>query len=176
MECRNCPYIKEQLDIKMGHYQNYINAHGIPNDIWWDMNYEEVLDSEVQYCYCGKMGNKLWYGTCEDLYIIEKKQKSHSKRKRRNKRERDLKHKNYLKRMCKTNHKFPVYYNDRLVIHDDYKIKFIDNPNPYYKRFYRGKRSKYLKRQSNKKIRKYKGEIPNGFGCHKLFDFWWEMY
>lgn len=43
-------------------------------------------------------------------------------------------------------------------------------------RFYRGKRSSYLKKQSNKKIRRYKGDLPSkGRTCHKLFDFWWEL-
>lgn len=46
----------------------------------------------------------------------------------------------------------------------------------HYKRWYRGKRSKYLKRQSNKRIRRYKGDLPKGNQNHKLFDFWWEMY
>ena len=56
------------------------------------------------------------------------------------------------------------------------KHKYIKNPKPYYKRVYRSKRSKYLKRQSNKKIRKYKGELHNGYQhIHKLYDFWWEL-
>lgn len=45
------------------------------------------------------------------------------------------------------------------------------------KRYYRGKRSTYLKKQSNKKIRQYKGDFaPKGDGFHKVFDFWWELY
>ena len=50
----------------------------------------------------------------------------------------------------------------------------------YYKRQYRsaGKRSasNYHKKMSNRKIRRYKGEIPSGFWCHKLYDYWWKMY
>ena len=46
----------------------------------------------------------------------------------------------------------------------------------YYKRYYRGKRSKYLKKLSNKKVRRYNGEISGKGGYKKLFDYWWELY
>lgn len=46
----------------------------------------------------------------------------------------------------------------------------------YYKRYYRGKRSKYLKRLSNKAVRKYKGVISGKGGYKRLFDYWWELY
>ena len=42
-------------------------------------------------------------------------------------------------------------------------------------RWYRGKRSKYFKQQSNRKIRRYKGELHKGNMAHKLYDFWWEL-
>lgn len=46
----------------------------------------------------------------------------------------------------------------------------------YPKRYYRGKRSSYLKKMSNRKIRRYKGDFsPKGNGFHKVFDFWWEL-
>lgn len=46
----------------------------------------------------------------------------------------------------------------------------------YYKRYWRGSRSKYLKRQSNKKLRRYKHEVPSRGGYRKVFDFWWELW
>ena len=46
----------------------------------------------------------------------------------------------------------------------------------WYTHYYRGKRSKYLKRLSNRKIRKYKGEISGKGWYKKLFDYWWELY
>lgn len=46
----------------------------------------------------------------------------------------------------------------------------------YPKKYYRGKRSSHLKKQSNRKIRRYKGHLPpKGNTCHKIFDFWWEL-
>lgn len=35
-------------------------------------------------------------------------------------------------------------------------------------------RARWLKRQSNKKIRKYKGYIRKG-AYKKVFDYWWEL-
>lgn len=43
-----------------------------------------------------------------------------------------------------------------------------------YVRLNRGSRSKWLKKCSNKKIRRFKGDLPNN--VHKLFDYWWEMW
>ena len=81
--------------------------------------------------------------------------------KRRNKRERDLKHKEYLKRLEKISRGYPspVYYTDEIYVMG---CGYVENPKPYYKRLYRGKRSKYLKKQSHKKIRRYKGGLHNG--------------
>ena len=38
----------------------------------------------------------------------------------------------------------------------------------------RGSRSKWLKKCSNRKIRRFRGDLPNN--VHKLFDFWWELW
>lgn len=47
----------------------------------------------------------------------------------------------------------------------------------YPKRYYRGKRSSYLKKQSNKKIRQHKGDFQHkGNKCKRVFNFWWELY
>lgn len=55
-------------------------------------------------------------------------------------------------------------------------LKKEKDDEEYYIRFYRGKRSKYLKKLSNKKVRKYDGEISGKGGYKKLFDYWWELY
>lgn len=65
---------------------------------------------------------------------------------------------------------------------EDYLVDIsVKNPKPYYKRRYRGygrhSCSNYHKRMSNRKIRHYRGELPrNGYICHRLYDFWWQMY
>lgn len=68
-------------------------------------------------------------------------------------------------------------------MHDNSWYIWFPNDPPqelkYYKRrYYSGGRrsgSKINKKLSNRTIRRYKGDIPNGFWCHKLYDYWWEM-
>ena len=46
-----------------------------------------------------------------------------------------------------------------------------------YTRIYRSRNSKYYKQLSNRKIRRYQGELAkNGNNYHRLFDFWWSLY
>lgn len=59
------------------------------------------------------------------------------------------------------------------------KISWMNviNMGDWKKRCYRGKVSKYLKKRSNKTIRQYKGNLGvKGFMCHKVYDYWWELY
>ncbi len=48
---------------------------------------------------------------------------------------------------------------------------------PYVKQYYRSRDSALFKRMSNKVIRKSKISLPpKGNVCHKLFDYWWNIY
>ena len=94
---------------------------------------------------------------------------------RHNKHERRIKHRNRLKRLYNTRHGYfvPVVYTDEVWIKG---LGYVRNPKPYYKRLYRGNCNRYAKRQSNRKIRRYKGELHNGYRyIHKLYDYWWEV-
>ena len=56
---------------------------------------------------------------------------------------------------------------------------FTDDPDQiaYYKRYNTTQYSKFLKRQSNKKIRKMITEDAlRGSDYKKLYDYWWELY
>ena len=176
MRCRDCPYGKEDFERRMYWYNKTIEEHGIPNDIYRDLQPEDAADEFEQFLWCDKVGGKVYYfGHCEDVFDVPDidNQRNTSKQKRRNKRERDFKYKEHLKQLENISRGYPspVYYNNEIYIRG---CGYIENPKPYYKRLYRGKRSKYLKKQSHKKIRKYKGELHNGWQCHKLYDFWWE--
>lgn len=176
MECKNCPNIKEELDVRISRYQEYIEKHGIPNDVYGYCTLEDIMEYSVPYCWCEKTGGKIWwYGQCDDAHVDVQIHKNSSKKKRRNKIERDLKHKNHLKYLAENTSYYPqpAYYVDEIYIKGH---GYMKNPKPYYKRLYRGKCSKYHKKQSNRRIRRYKGELHNGWSCHKLYDFWWEMY
>ena len=153
MECRKCPYGEEDFNRMMA----YITPDEFEQSLW-----------------CDKVGGKVWhFGYCTDAYSDIPKRKNHSKRKKRSKRERDLKYKNHLKYLTEniSGYPSPAMYMNEIWIKG---YGYVENPKPYYKRLYRSKRSKYLKRQSNKRIRKYKGALSNGWICHRLYDFWWE--
>ena len=121
---------------------------------------------EPGYYWCDKVGGKnVLFGYCSEAYEIDTKQnRQYSKKKRTTKYERNQKYQNYLKQLSKkTSSYFP-------------SVVCMDGLH-YYKRYYRGQRSKYLKKISNKKIRKYKGELPkHGSRFHKIYDFWYELY
>lgn len=96
---------------------------------------------------------------------------------KKHKRERYLKHKRYLKHLhdMSLNYPAPVIYTDEIYVG---KKGYVDNPKPYYKRIYRSRgcgASAWHKKASNRKIRRYKGDIPNGNWCHKLYDYWWQV-
>lgn len=57
-----------------------------------------------------------------------------------------------------------------------YWSTYDENGKMYTKRFYRGQKSKYFKRLSNKRVRKNKKLSGRGNNYRKLFDYWWEMY
>ena len=149
----------------------------------------EVISLECRECpyydfglggqYCDKVGGKTSiYGYCTYVYPDTPKQISHSKQKRRNKRERDQKYGNHLKYLAENilGYPSPVMYTDEVWIRGHGNV---DNLRPYYKRMYRGRgkgMSYYHKKISNRKIRRYKGELPKkGNLCYRLYDFWWEI-
>lgn len=155
MKCKDCLYGYEDFE----KYKSYIDEEDIENCVW-----------------CDKVGGKVYsFGHCSDWYEHDdQKHKNHSKKKRMNKRERYLRHQNHLKYLERVSCRYPyaVTYKDKILIKG---LGYVENPKPYYKRWYRGKRSSYLKRQSNKAIRRYKGELHKGYQhIHKIYDFWWE--
>ena len=154
MRCRDCSYGIESFE----KYESYIDEEDFENCVW-----------------CDKVGGKVYsHGHCSDWYEKdEENYKSYSKKKKMNKRERYLKHQNYLKYLYEAvggNYLSPVIYTDEIRV----KNRYVKNPKPYYKRLYRRKSSSYLKKQSNKVIRKYEGNLHKGYRCHRLYDFWWE--
>ena len=98
-------------------------------------------------------------------------------------REQERKHKQHIKNLADNcqgypSPAYPVDKHGNRVPDNEWYIWFPEDEKrefAYYKRQYRGKRSKYLKKLSNRKIRRYEGELHNGYHCHRLFDFWWEL-
>lgn len=167
MRCRDCPYGIDDFTLRTEMYKSMHDEY--PN--------EDRANESEQFVWCNKVGGKVYcFGHCTDWYEQDKvSPKTHSKKKRRNKRERYLKYQNHLRRLYKIAGNYypsPVRYKDEIWVRN---IGYIKNPKPYYQRLYRSKRSKYLKHQSNRKIRRYKGKLHKGYQhIHKIYDFWWE--
>lgn len=132
--------------------------------------------------YCNKVGGKIiLYGYCEDAYSEIIKYKNTSKKKRRNKRERDQKYKKHLKFLAENiqHYPSPVIYINEIYAKGEW---YVEAPKPYYKRLYNRKggihrSSTYYKKMSNKKIRRFKGDLPKkGNLGHKLYDYKREIY
>lgn len=180
MRCRDCPYGEEDFKRRMYWYEKTISEIGIPNDIYHNLKPEDATAEFEQYIWCDKLGGKVfWFGRCSDAYSEPLIQTRHvtQKKKRRNKRERDLKHKKHLERMWKARGNYwspPVLYVDYLWRNH----KMIDVNKPYYKKLtpnHGGKYQRFYKKISNKKVRRYKDEISKGSNYKKVFDYWWTI-
>ena len=184
MNCRDCPYIREQFNRRMISYEYLMN----------NCNYteEECKKEAEESCWCDKTGGKVWwYGQCSDAHsptvMFNKKNKKcknvkfikHKNGKMGKKREREIKHRNHAKKIEKI-YQYgwcpPYYYKKEKWLIEDGHIEIIELQKPYYQRNYRGHRSKWIKKQCNRSVRRYKGKIPNGGSYKKIDDFWWEMY
>lgn len=161
-------------------YEKIISERGIPNDIYHYLTPEDAPDEFEEFLWCDKVGGKVfWAYRCSDAYSETLVQTGHiiHKRKRRNKKERDLKHKRHLERLwdAKKNVWFPpVLYVD--CVWENHEMK--DRDKPYYKRLtpnHGGKYQRFYKKVSNKKVRRYKGEISKGSNYKKVFDYWWTI-
>lgn len=122
--------------------------------------------------WCDKVGGRVdQLGFCSDADTSVMRQVRHSAVRKRNRRERAQKHKRHLKYLAENipGYPAPVIYREEIWIKGQ---GFVTNPRPYYKRLYRGRG-----RESNRKIRRYRGSVPaKGNRVHRLYDFWWNMY
>lgn len=135
---------------------------------------EYVLGMQIIKCWCNKLGGRIIeFGSCDD----EEGRMSKNPYRREhtlNSYKREVKYKQKIKKLAKLCEEkwyapaYPVGVDGHYI--DDYENM------TYVKRVWRGSRSKYLKQQSNRKLRRYKGDVPNFGGYKRVFDFWWEMY
>ena len=110
MDCRDCPYGKEDFERRMYWYNKTIQERGIPNDIYYNLQPEDAAEEFEQFLWCDKVGGKVYcFGHCTDFYedIDVVNSQNSSKKKRKNKRERDQKYKEYLKRLDKISRGYP---------------------------------------------------------------------
>lgn len=130
---------------------------------------------------CEKLGETYFGDKYCGESLIESTKLKYNNKSKRTKRERDEKYSKKLKKLEKLNgYPTVVVYVDKKW--DTELLKYIPVETPYYKRYYGGNgnhrcnKHKFYKKYSNKIIRKYKGEIPNGRSYKKLFDYWCAIY
>jgi len=177
LNCRECPYGKEDFERRMYWYQKTVNEQGISNDSYHCLKPEDAAAEFEQFVWCDKVGGKVYsFGHCTDFHEdTDNIHINRSKRKRRNKRERDLKYKNHLRNLCgsTTCTHSSIEFTSEIYIRNH---GYIKNPKPYYKKIYYGENCKrYYKKYANKVVRRYKGEIHNGCSYKKVFDYAWTI-
>jgi hypothetical protein len=88
------------------------------------------------------------------------------KHRRSTKRSRMIKRKKKLRRLFDPKRSYAVLW------HGDW-----ENPNGWLTlKSYGCNRVRFYKKYSNRKVRRYKGEIGNGNHYRKIFDYWWTLY
>jgi hypothetical protein len=158
----------------------YLERKEEGEDFYEEYTEKEVADYFEEYIWCDKIGGKVFfYGHCPDWYDDCRISEVHNqrKKKRKTKRERDQKYKQHLKWLAENKGCLVAYKKEWVW---DKNLGYVDLPNPYYKRTYRGNHkchgSKFYKKYSNHVVRRYNGEIHSGGSYKKIFDFWWEVF
>lgn len=196
MKCINCPYIQEQLKNRI---ERALRFDGFIPD------YEAAEYEDVDYCYCEKVGHNLYSGRCSDAEYMDKdewfgflycngfdlnkvesyedepinepindtlKETKKEKKRRRNRKyfRKQLRIYDALKRWYPTP-MWPRYENDEWWRDESERGEIL-----YFRTSHHNRYKQWLKKQSNKKIRRTKGIPKRGKGFKKIFDLWWELW
>ena len=160
--CFTCPLGKHSYEQSLKIYDKL----NIPYD------YNEITYN----IWCDKIGSKCgWFGYCDDAFSDTIKQlKKCNNIKQSTKRTTREKHIKHLKKLSGISR----YPTPSMLITEKWDRelkKYVPIDKPYYTRCYIGSRTKYFKRYSNKKVRKYKGKIKNGNYYRRIYDYWCEI-
>lgn len=122
--------------------------------------------------YCCKTNDMIFFVKCEsEVEDMAKKTKGQPKLCSY---ERDRKYKAKMKRLAKLLHHSwyhsPVSYRNRQHEYCD------EDDAAYVSRNYHGKRGKYVKLYSNRRVRRHNKEIKSGGSYKRIYDYWWELY
>lgn len=169
MNCMDCPYVmgKEKINVSVFGNRDSLKDPGL-------------MDGHISKEYFDeKMGGMPCLNEeYHDAYQKKLEIRRHSGKKRLSTRERDRKYRKHLQKLavlseidCPKNH----MYSGAL-----YMDETADGPlkKSYYRRYWRGchnNRFKYWLKVSNRKIRRYKGDVHGGGFYRKIFDYWWTV-
>lgn len=196
MKCIHCPYIQEELKNRI---EMELKYDGFISD------YESAEYEHIDYCYCNKVGHKLYAGRCSDAEYMDKdewvgflycngfdlnlvesfddnfqpndtlndtlKETKKEKKRRRNRKYfcKQLRIYDALKRWYPTP-MWPRYEND------EWRDESEKGEILYFRTSHHNRYKQWLKKQSNKRVRKTKGVPKRGKGFKKIFDLWWELW
>ena len=200
MKCLFCPLIQDELLTRLNDYIRFKNTVPCKDDAWdsilscecdkigtliWFDQCEEAIDyigiteeDWEKWCNLNNFPYEITYKVNDnnyndiiDDYLLVKAPEPTKKQKKRDREER---YKNHLKQIQERgrhwiNGIYPVD-KDGYYVNDD-SPEFIR-----FKRSYRGKRSKYLKRYCNKRVRRKDNFSLKGNGYRKVSEFWWELW
>lgn len=181
--CYKCPLIQDQIEK---------GIEKIDRDESISLYLEEeIIGYLCRNSYCPKIGtNRLWHGLGENMNCdgeygnfdssihYNKTYRKNRKRRREYRRECNQKYKNHLRELSKVSgYPSPAWY---VGLNKDGKKSYYeeDSVKGYYERFYfnhGGSYKRYLKKCSNKAVRRYKDDISNGNGYRKIFEYQWKL-
>lgn len=134
------------------------------------------MKPQIEYCRCNKTGNGEFYihGFCSEAFENEAKAPHNNPRqtgrayRRTQARRKDKKRRQIIERYA---YRPNIGYLKHNFVNGEWKVvgSHIQYPNG-------SNRQKFLKRESNKKVRRYTKSISSGGGYRKLFDYWWNLY
>ena len=136
------------------------------------------VEPQIEYCGCDKTGNGKFYiyGFCEDAFddrdtcVIAKAGKRNSGRAyRRLQKEKKIRERRTV--LARYGYRPMLGHIECSFVNGVWQetgthIKYPKSSNA----------QKFLKRKSNRAVRRYKGEIPNGNSYRKIEEYWWALF
>ena len=196
MKCYKCSFIQEQFDERIQSLDG--------TEICGLIEYDEAEYDHVDYCYCEKIGHRLYVGRCEDAARLTKEEWDQYREEHGLEPLKKYKHKPTDEEVLEYEYKITQKqrrrigdkkYRKRLDrIYDDVGRHWIvpfwpkyekdewwredtdHGKTLYYKFPGRNHYKRWLKKQSNKKIRRKGEPTQKKRGLFKLFDLWWELW
>lgn len=129
---------------------------------------------QYDYCGCDKVDGQFYRcGYCSDAWVSTPEPKKHGARKTgiNYRRLQNKKKKDALMRILNYGYKPYAGWVDW-----DWVDGVWQQTGDHIKYPKNSKKQAFYKRYTNKKVRRYKGEIPKGNQYRKHFDYWWTLY
>lgn len=132
--------------------------------------------SEIHFCE--KTGMPYLDGGCSDAYQEEPEGRRHQGKQRMAARERNRKYQKHLRKLASISGRMQgksAMYGRAVLVDREAEGA---GKNLFYRKCWRGchhNRFRYWRRVSNRKVRRYRGDVHNGGSYRKIFDYWWTV-